>query len=38
MVARVDPRSKADVGQQIEVLFNMGNIHLFDPDTEDAII
>ncbi|HEM62647.1 MAG TPA: ABC transporter ATP-binding protein [Chloroflexi bacterium] len=38
LVARVDPRSKADVGQEIEVLFNMGNIHLFDPLTEEAIL
>ncbi len=36
-VARVDPRTKATMGQKIQVVFNMGNMHLFDPDTEQAI-
>jgi multiple sugar transport system ATP-binding protein len=36
-VARVDPRTKASMGQQIQVVFNMGNMHLFDPETEQAI-
>ncbi len=36
-VARVDPRTKVTMGQKIQVVFNMGNMHLFDPDTEQAI-
>jgi multiple sugar transport system ATP-binding protein len=36
-IARVDPRSTARVGQDIEVLFNMDNMHAFDRDTEIAI-
>jgi multiple sugar transport system ATP-binding protein len=36
-VARVDPRTKAMMGKRTQVVFNMGNMHLFDPDTEQAI-
>jgi len=36
-IARVDPRSTARVGQDLEVLFNMDNMHAFDRDTEIAI-
>ena len=36
-VARVDPRTKAKMGERIQVVFNMGNMHMFDTDTEQAI-
>jgi multiple sugar transport system ATP-binding protein len=36
-IARVDPRTSARVGQEVEVLFNMDNIHIFDRDTEIAV-
>lgn len=36
-VARVDPRTKVAMGDRTQVVFNMGNMHLFDPDTEAAI-
>ena len=36
-VARVDPRTKAIMGQKTQVVFNMNNMHLFDPETEQAI-
>jgi multiple sugar transport system ATP-binding protein len=36
-VARVDPRTKVKMGQHTQVIFNMGNMHLFDPETEQAI-
>ncbi len=36
-VARVDPRTRARVGNTIKVAFNMDNMHLFDKDTEKAI-
>lgn len=36
-VARVDPRTRVKMGQKVQVMFNMGNMHLFDADTEQAI-
>ncbi len=36
-VCRVDPRSKVSMGDRTQVVFNMNNMHLFDPDTERAI-
>lgn len=36
-VARVDPRSKVSIGDQGVVMFNMHNMHLFDPQTEQNI-
>ncbi len=36
-VARVDPRTKVKMGQHTQVMFNMGNMHLFDPESEKAI-
>lgn len=36
-VARVDPRSKLRVGQQAAVAFDMGNFHIFDAASEQAI-
>ena len=36
-VARVDPRTKVTMGEKTQVVFNMGNMHLFDPETEAAI-
>ncbi|MGE5225155.1 MAG: ABC transporter ATP-binding protein [Omnitrophica WOR_2 bacterium] len=36
-VARVDPRTSARMGEEFQVVFNMNNMHLFDPETEQAI-
>ncbi|MGD8458030.1 MAG: ABC transporter ATP-binding protein [Anaerolineales bacterium] len=36
-VARVDPRSKYQYGDDIEITFNMGNFHIFDKETEVTI-
>jgi multiple sugar transport system ATP-binding protein len=36
-IARMDPRTQAQVGNEIDVVVNMDNIHLFDRDTEQAI-
>ncbi len=36
-IARVDPRTSARVGQDVETLFNMDNMHVFDRDTEMAV-
>ena len=36
-VARVDPRTRARVGDSIEMNVNMDNMHLFDPQTEKTL-
>ena len=36
-IARVDPRARATIGESFEVIFNMANMHLFDPETEKAL-
>jgi multiple sugar transport system ATP-binding protein len=36
-VARVDPRTSAKMGDKRQLVFNMDNMHLFDPETEQAI-
>jgi multiple sugar transport system ATP-binding protein len=36
-VARVDPRTRARVGNKVDVVVNMANIHIFDKATEQAI-
>ena len=36
-VAIVDPRTGARMGNEFQLLFNMNNMHLFDPETEQAI-
>ncbi len=36
-VGRVDPRSQARIGHDIQVALNLDNMHLFDKDTELAI-
>jgi multiple sugar transport system ATP-binding protein len=36
-VAIVDPRTSARMSDQFQVVFNMDNMHLFDPETEQAI-
>jgi multiple sugar transport system ATP-binding protein len=36
-VAIVDPRTKARIGDKVQVAFNLHNMHLFDKTTEQAI-
>lgn len=36
-VARVDPRSTYRIGDQVQVVFNMDNMHIFDKESERAI-
>jgi multiple sugar transport system ATP-binding protein len=36
-IARVDPRTEARVGKEMDVVVNMDNTHLFDRETEEAI-
>jgi multiple sugar transport system ATP-binding protein len=35
--ARVDPRSPAHVNEEVEVIFNMDHMHIFDRQTEVAV-
>ena len=36
-VARVDPRSRYNIGDDVEIAFNMANMHIFDKETEEAV-
>jgi multiple sugar transport system ATP-binding protein len=36
-ISRMDPRTSAGVGKEMDIVVNMDNIHLFDRDTEEAI-
>jgi multiple sugar transport system ATP-binding protein len=36
-LARVDPRTRAKPGQEIDVLFDLGRVHLFDATTDLAL-
>ena len=36
-VARVDPRTRVHMGDEVQWVFNMDNLHIFDRDTEQAI-
>ena len=36
-LARVDPRTQFRVGNRVQVALNMGNAHIFDRQTEEAI-
>jgi len=36
-VARVDPRSKMHVGQQVQIVFDLRKLHIFDANTGQAI-
>jgi multiple sugar transport system ATP-binding protein len=38
LVARVEPHNPARVNQEIELVFDMEKIHLFDKDTTDRIV
>jgi multiple sugar transport system ATP-binding protein len=36
-VARIDPRTNFRMGDKVRVSFNMGNMHIFDKETEQTI-
>ena len=38
MVSRLDPRTSARVGQPIDLVIDMGKMHLFDRETEKALV
>ncbi len=36
-IARVDPRARFRIGEDVEMIFNLDNMHVFDQQTELAI-
>jgi len=38
MVARVGPQARPEINQDVDVVFDMGKAHFFDPDTEQAVV
>jgi multiple sugar transport system ATP-binding protein len=36
-VARVDPRTRVSMGDDVQVVLNMENMHIFDRETEQAV-
>ena len=38
LLARVDPRTEARIGQQMDVVFNMDNMHAFNPQTQRSLL
>jgi len=36
-VGRVDPRSRARIGDKVQIAMNLDNMHLFDKETEQVI-
>ena len=38
LVARLDPRTRVRPGEEMDVAVNLDNMHVFDPQTEKAIL
>ena len=38
MVSRLDPRTGARVGQKVDLVADMGKMHIFDRETEKALV
>jgi multiple sugar transport system ATP-binding protein len=38
VVGRVDPRTQARPGQDLDISLNLDNMHIFDPQTEKALV
>jgi len=36
-IARVDPRTRVHMGDNMQVVFNMDNMHIFNQETEDTV-
>ncbi len=37
-IGRIDPRARYNLGDEVEVVFNLDSIHLFDQDTEKTLL
>ncbi|HEX2034159.1 MAG TPA: TOBE domain-containing protein, partial [Chloroflexota bacterium] len=38
LIARVDPRTHVDAGDEMEVVLDMGKLHIFDRQTQEAYV
>ena len=38
LTARFSPQSRTEVNQDLDIVFDMGKVHFFDPKTEQAIV
>jgi multiple sugar transport system ATP-binding protein len=38
LIARVDPRTRAEVGDEVEMVLDMSKMHVFDRQTQEAYI
>ncbi len=38
LVARVNPQARPEVNQDLDIVFDMGKAHFFDPDTEQTVV
>ncbi len=38
MVSRLDPRTGVRVGQPVDLVVDMGKMHIFDRETEKALV
>jgi multiple sugar transport system ATP-binding protein len=38
LIARVDPRTRADVGDEVEMVLDMAKMHIFDRQTQEAYV
>ena len=38
LIARVGPHNRPEEGQDIDLVFDMGKVHFFDPETEASIV
>ena len=38
VVGRVDPRTQVRPGQDLDISINLDNMHIFDPQTEKALV
>jgi multiple sugar transport system ATP-binding protein len=38
LIARVDPRTRADVGDEIEMVMDMSKMHIFNRQTQEAFV
>ncbi|MBS1253968.1 MAG: Trehalose import ATP-binding protein SugC [Anaerolineales bacterium] len=37
-IARVDPRTQVTIGNDVQVVMNMDNMHLFNPQSEESLV
>jgi len=38
LIARVDPRTRVDIGDEVELVLDMSKMHIFDRQTQEAYV